>query len=499
MKTVRQNTFGGGLAEDVKELKSNTFSCSQGFDISGDVRLTPYRGTETESIDTGSLSDARITDVVIMKDATNTNIFALGRTGSGNNYPKFFQKATVMDVTSAFQAAPSGADTVNNVIPGTLVEYKNRLFCLKETGTTALLMAYNRVGASLATIATISAYPQVTSGAAFPKPYRHPKDDNLYFASGNVLSKYDNSTVTNPLVTLPTDCYITSLTEYNSYLAILTAPTTGGGRSKLFFYDVSRALTTFQDVVDLGEGQAKIIENINNTLVIVMSNQTPTSNSVFNLNTVLSIKTWSGTLETVKEFKMDNGSLTLPNFKAQNKNVLYFACKATINGTAVNQIWEVGKVNGRWYVTPSQLANNSTALTGNVNGLSMIGDILWVAFNDDGTFFRTVYSSATYPTATFETLINPNMEAVDRAKKKKLVSISVSKPTSTGTITGYYSVDGASYVSFGSTSTLLLNASAQNDGQPFEAGFNYKLKFESTTGAEITEYVYTYEILNELN
>ena len=506
MKPIVINQFDGGMCEDIREPRTDTFSYASNFDtFSNRNRLSPYRTMESESVDSGVLTDFKITDVCIMKDATNTNIYGLGRAGVADENPKFFQKATAMDITAAFQACSGGEDSSNSVIPGTLREYKTRLFAMKTDGSAnTYVIAYNHVAASIAAIGTIASYPVVPSSVAFPSPFRHPQDDKLYFGAGSVLASYDNSSFTaNVGLVLPTDCYITSLTDYGSYLCIFTAPTVGGGSSKLFLWDVGRALTTPQEVIDLGEGTVAVGENVNGILIAVMTNKTPTTNSLFNIKTKLSVKAYfGGTPIVLKEITTTSDVFTLPAFKSKNNNRLFFACAASINGTSLNQIWVVSKNGDKWSVSPDRTVNNDTALTGNINGFSLIGDYLWANFNSIGSLFRTRLTSATYPTSTYESLINPGMPEGDRTMKKQLSTISVSKASSTGQLVLKYRVDSTgAYTTIATLTTggkLVLKATNESTGTPFNSGYEYQFLVESTLGAELTELKYTYKEENEL-
>lgn len=113
MKPIVINQFDGGMCEDIREPRTDTFSYASNFDtFSNRNRLSPYRTMETESVDSGVLTDFKITDVCIMRDAANTNIYGLGRAGSSDENPKFFQKSTPMDITASFQAASGGSGTL---------------------------------------------------------------------------------------------------------------------------------------------------------------------------------------------------------------------------------------------------------------------------------------------------------------------------------------------------------------------------------------------------
>lgn len=506
MKTKTINTFSGGLARDIREPRTDTFSYASGFDtFSNAHRLTPYRVTETESIDSGTLSHFAMSDVVVTKDSVNTNIYALGRAGSADENPKFFQKSTAMDISSSFQAATGGEDTTNSVLKGTLEAYKNKLYCLKTDNTNTFLTEYNHSSTTTSTKAdggagtTLNGLTNTNYGV---KPFRHPLDDILYIAHGYTISKLDNTTLTRNVFTLPSDYYITSLTDFGAYLFIMCAPVTGGLASKAFLWNRNTSQTTATDIVDFGQGSAMVAENINGAVVVVMSNRIPTTNSVFNLSTKLSVKAFTGgEPQTIYETKTTSETFNLYNFKATQDNRLYFACSASINGTALHQIWVCGKNgSGRWVVSPDRLVNNNTSLTGNIQGFSVIGDYLWVGFNGDGSFYRTRYSSATYPTATYESLVNHSMDEDDRTKKKKLHFVSIAKTSTTGQLVVSVSVDGGAYQTVSTLSSggyLVKKEARLASGAPFPEGYEFKFKVESSTGAELTELKYAYEVVEK--
>lgn len=499
MKIKLVNNFSGGLAQDIREPKTNTFSYASGFDtFSNAHKLTPYRTMETESIDSGTLSNYAMSDVVIMKDSVNTNIYALGQAGAADLNPKFFQKSTVMDISSAFQAATGGEDTTNSVLRGTLEAYKSKLYCLKTDNTNTFLTEYNHSTTTTSTKAdggastTLNGLTNTNYGV---KPFRHPMDDILYIAHGYTISKLDNTTLTRNVFTIPSDYYITSLTDFGAYLFIMTAPIAGGLSSKAFLWNRDTSLTTATEVIDFGQGSAMVAENINGAVAVIMSNRVPTSNSVFNHYTKLMAKVYAGgTPVTIYETTTTSETFNLYNFKAKHDNRVYFACSASLNGTALHQIWVCGKNgSGNWVVSPDRLINNNTALTGTIQGFSIIGDYLWVGFNGNGSFYRTRYASATYPTATYESLINPDMPEGERSKKKKLEYVAVSKASTTGALTVYVSVDGGAYqqvISLSASGKLGQKETRLSTGAPFTDGYEYKFKIESTNGAEPTELRY---------
>lgn len=503
MKIKTINTFSGGLAEDVREPKTNTFSYATGFDtFSNAHRLTPYRTMETESVDSGTLANFVMTDVVIMKDATGSNIYALGQAGAADTNVKFFQKATAMDISAAFQACTGGEDTTNNVIANTLQAYNSKLYALKTDNTNTFLVEYNRQTTTTSTVQDGSTLTTLNGVAVSVKPYPHPMDDIMYIGHANWISKLDGTTLTRNVLELPSDRTVTSITDFGAYLAIGTSPTVGGLSSKVYLWNRDTSLTTVTEVIDFGEGELKVLQNIGGTLVAIMSNRIPTSNTVFNLKTKLSLRVYSGgPVQTVKQITTTSETFTLHTFKAKQSNKLFFACSASVNGTAINQVWVAGlNEANQWFMSPDRLVNNNTALTGMVNGFNLLGDYLWVGFNNNGSFFRTRYASDIFPTATYESLTNHSMDLEDRTKKKKLHFVSAAKAITTGQLAVSVSVDGGAYqavVTLAASTALVKKESKLATGTPFTDGYEFKFKVESTLGAEPTELKYAYEVIEK--
>jgi len=213
MKVRTINTFSGGVAKDIREPRTNTFSYASGFDtFSNAHKLSPYRTMETESVDSGTLANFVMTDVVIMKDATGTQLYALGQVGAADTNTKFFQKASAMDISASFQALTNGEDTTNNVIACTLQSYNQRLYALKTDNTNTFLVEYNRQTTTLTTKADGGATTTLTGVATNVKPFVHPMDDILYIGHSNWISKQEKGAVTQRL-----DGTLQNLTAFTNY------------------------------------------------------------------------------------------------------------------------------------------------------------------------------------------------------------------------------------------------------------------------------------------
>ena len=73
MSIVKINKFSGGLAEDVREKRTDTFAVAKNFNTFDNDYLKPYRNTESESLSTGTINGYKITDAVVNTSSNSTS------------------------------------------------------------------------------------------------------------------------------------------------------------------------------------------------------------------------------------------------------------------------------------------------------------------------------------------------------------------------------------------------------------------------------------------
>jgi len=499
MSTVTIDTFDGGIAEDIRTRSSNQCETSVNFDIlTNPHKLIPYSDPVAETSLDGPMTDDSITDVAVVVVSGVPTIYGMGRVSSVSQDVAIFRKNSTTDITAGFtQVATNG----NDLTPGTLIEYKDFLWFMAGGSTFHKFTAPS----TIAGVATLAG-PYTTNFA--PKPFRHPIDDTLYMAIGNLVYKFDNVVYTTPTITytLAVNFEIQSFTEYGNYLAI-------GGKylgkhKKSSVYLADRDITTQQkpqQVLDWGEGSLMIIENVGGTLMGISYTENVGS---FNTSTEykLYIKGYSGgKVETIKE--IITGSVeNLRIWKSKNGDRLYFG----FNGD--NAIYVLAKnKSGYWvvakdrYMTPT--GTTISGASGKFTGLSMIGDISFISYGDsttDGYLARQGTSTAYTLPSRYFTTINPKMPLEDRTKRKKLNEIRVSYTcnSTNGTVNVYvYKDSGTSKLALTKTQTAigeyLTTSYAYNDSLPFDEGYEYKFMFETTGNVEIKEFKYIYETIKD--
>lgn len=494
MPTITINRFDNGQAEDVRT--TSDFFCEQSynFDITTKPHsLIPKRDMAAETFSGGTITDYDITDVVPATYSSNTYIFGYGRESSSSTKAAFFRKSSTSSISSAWQLVVAYTASVSIPVPGTLVEYRSKLYALTSsnlielTDLTTITSQGNIVGAAN------------TNGV---KPLVHPEDDILYFANANVVGSYDGATdtFTGTAYEIPDDMIITSLTTFGADLAIACKPITGQGRSKVFIWNRDTSTTLARAVIDWGDNALEILENLNEVLVGVSSTKNVGSFTTNN-DYKYSVKVYAGsTPQTVAEFTRSSYYVLKP-YKAKDTDKIYFGFDTD------NVVYTVGKnkqgryfVSGESYVTP-----NGSFPAGALTGISLVSDTLFVSYTDDVSGYLTRTTTTYTNDCVYITTINPSMGEADFFPKKKLkrVMVAYNVKSANGTVElGYYADEGATLkniVSKTQTSTgqYLIKEIKGENGAPFQDAYEYKFRIVSTGNVEIKSLIYEYEVIEK--
>lgn len=524
MATLKINKFSGGLAEDVREKRIDSFANAHNFDVFNNDFLKPYRDTETETLSTGTIDAFKITDTISHLYTLGSDyyqgLFNLGQAGSADTNAKLLNRTissnvqmSISYITSNIGATTSGEDSSDRVIPQTLVSYNKELYFLKTNDTsTVSLMKYEHTTPALSTIGTIvSTAPHMpigVSGSIYPRPFVHPKSGKMYIAAGGKLSSYDPSLgLINDPILIPNSnqVTITSMCDYGGYLALSIVPRNIGGQSKVILWDMTSSL--INDNVDFGEGALMVIENLGGVIIGLSSDSTGGS-SPFSVTPRIVMRGYSGgTSQVLKSFNTDSGQyVQLKNFKQKQSDKLFFIGKIVRQGVVTYQVFVCGKnKSGSWFLSPDRLINGDTSVT-DITGFNLVGDFLFAGYDTSSVdyYVRTTDTDTFTATSIYESLVNHGMSEEDRGKKKQLKTVSVAKTSTTGQLVLKYRVDSQSSSDWVTICTLSsggkLNRKEGKEatGLPFNAGYEYQFRVESTSGAELVEVKYEYDVYKEL-
>lgn len=495
MPKVTINRFDNGQAEDIRT--TSDFFCEQSynFDITTKPHsLIPKRDMVAETFSGGTITDYDITDVVPATYSSTTYIFGYGRESSSSTKAAFFRKSSSSDITSAWQSVVAFTSSSTTPVAGTLVEYRGLLYALTSsnlielTNLTTITSRGNIVGAAN------------TNGV---KPLVHPEDDILYFANANVVGSYDPGAVTpftGTAYEVPTDYVITSLTTYGADLAIACKPKTGQGNSVVFIWNRDTTNVFARAVIDWGDNNLEILENLNEVLIGVSATKNIGSFTT-NRDYKYSVSAYAGGSPVqIAEFYRSSYYVLKP-YKAKDTNKLYFGFDTD------NVVYTVGKnKQGRYFVCgESYVTPNGSFPVGALTGISLVSDTLFVSYTDDisGYLSRTTTTYAN--DCVYITTINPSMAEADFFPKKKLKRVMVAynvKSANGGIELGYYADESATLMNVisetqSSTGQYLAKEIKGLNGVPFTDAYEYKFRFVSTGNVEIKSLIYEYEVIEK--
>lgn len=497
MPVVQLSKFDGGHAEDIRTFATDQCEKSLNFDVfTNPHKLIPYGDSVAETTTTDTMADIGISDIDYNLISSSYLLRGIGNETSASSSPTFWSKSAI---TGAINWSSDAVGTGGAFQKGSGVIFNDKFFALSYTGGTFTLNRYNSAG-SVSNIGTIT-----SSSTFLAKPIVHPSDKKLYGVLGVAIFQWDGSTLNKTgsgiSLALPSNYECTSLTDWGDYLAITMRPLRGNGNSVTYLWDRQLTLVDANSIIDWGEGNLVITENLNNVLISVMLPQNTNSTAITNK---IRVKGWSGgAVETLKSLTILNTQSCNGKAKAKSENKLYFG----LNNDYATYVFGKNK-SGNWILTQDRFYNNGTIIGSSLGALQMIGDVLWRGFSTASSAYvlmRSLLNSGetmSYnSTSIYKTTINPSMPLGDRYKNKQLEAVQISYTGKTsGTIALKYSVDGSSMTSIISESTTAIEdvKEATNETSTNNAllsGREFQFQIESTGGVEIKEIRYKYSIL----
>jgi hypothetical protein len=446
--SIKIADFSGGISDDVRKSSGSEFIVSKHFDIfSNPKRLTPYRSLEADTNDGSTATGMKQYFVRDFKYASASDkLYGLGQTGAGNT--KIVYKATSISGNWTLPANSEGNGAVKN---GCFMEFKDYMWGFQGTNQIfkwGLLSGTPSITNSAATVA--STITSVADGVINSL-------GDMYIAYNNVIVRVapDTTTITDSAKTVPANYKITSMCNYGNYLAIGCSPvSTFNGVSKVFLWDYS-ATEKFQEVIDWGEGELRVLETVEGYLVGITDRYLNSANGAGKGSMIVQI--WSGGVpQIVKEvFTQKLNGKTIPLSKALRNNRLFWSAKIMTNtaGTEYDEgLWSFGRKNANypWAITLDIIDENVD--TDGIEAFGTAGNFFFIAHSNDGSIDKT-NDAATYAfTSIYESQIL-NFDSPDNDKEINEIKVSVA-PIVAGTLTVKMKIDnGSSWTTVGTLST----------------------------------------------
>lgn len=494
MPKVIQNKWNGGLAQDIRTHQTNECYDSAGFDIYTDQNT--LRSLPDQTLETGSIS---ITDVIPINFSGTNKLVGWGRKAVGDTSASFFTKSTSISTawTQIVSTSGGGSATPAN---GTLIEYKGDAYACTIQPNLAKFTS----GTTFTLVGTLGA-PNADNFVC--KPFVHPEDNIMYFAAANAIGTYDGTTFTASVLVLPTKWIITSLTNYGGYLAIACKPYTGNGKSVVFLWGRDTGITTLQGVIEWGDESLEILENYNENLIGISYKKELSGFDTIQ-NYTYSVKEYSGGSPiTIKSFVRTDTN-TLRPFKSKNRDKIYFGFDND------NAIYCFGKnVDGYYFVTKERhIIPSGTNVIGTLNGISIVGDVIFIAYTDSGTDYLSRTDETSFTTTKyFKLTVNSGMQLSDRNEDKKIIGVRLAyrvgisdgnAGNSSVNLSSYCDTTGTLNSIMTKTNTLQGNYTyierAQADRKPFKEGKEYTFLLQTTGDVRIKELAYVYDTIKNI-
>lgn len=486
---IEIKNFNGGISDDPRKPSLSEFVISKHFDIfSQPNRLIPYRSLEADTNDGATATGMK---QYLVRDAqyatASTKLYGLGQTVAG--LTKIVYKA---DATNGNWTLPSSSEGNGAVQNGCFIEFKDYMWGFQGTNQLfkwGLLSGSPSITNTVATLgSTITSVAQGIIAA----------DGNLYLPYNNKLVRITPGlTVTDAAISVPDNYKITSVTNYGNYMAIAAAPISSfNGVSKVFIWNLSSDL--FTETINFGEGNLRILETIEGMLVGITDRYL--NNSIGAGKGSMIIQTYAGgTPQVIKEiFTQALNGITMSISKAVKNNRLFFAAKIMSNtaGTEYNEgIWSFGRKNINYPYTLTLDVVDENVNTSGIQSFNIAGNYFFLFHSADGSIDKTDDVANYNFTSIYESQVfDFGLAGIIKSLRNAEVTAVPGPGSSTQTTTLKYKADqDSSWTTIGSFVLSGLSPkyhrsflNIESTGEAFKSGREYKIRIESTGGAEVT-------------
>lgn len=494
------NKFNGGLTMEKYSKYRGVSSESVGFDIMKyKDRISPHPDKSDERLGSsgGTLS-------LSIMDACNVGaeLIAIAKYDSGATGTRFLKKYD-NDPRNNYWVFETNCTNLAN--PNFCISYKG--YAYANAGATLYKRTSSTTVSSIGTMTISSA----SYGSLPIKAVVHSQDNVLYMAYGDRIQKYDGTTFTAGVLTMPSDIY--AIEEYGQYLAIYCYR--DDGTAMCYFWGRDTSLTTLQDAIPIGHGLPKIAKVIDGILFAVCE----VGRTIYIRALV------GGTFKQISTFDFPSpSSQSLNYFSYKKDNKIYFALNNGISFVfGQNADGEYVVSADRNYIATGETSSavyGMFALTYNVgSGAGSIFHYMSVdvvsgtvgtcrmIYPDDGA----VENSLTfYGNSRWTTSYNPEMPVEDLARQKTLkfirAKLYLKTPSATGTFTLSYETDqsgtfttiDAKSIASTDPNVYILEANAESSSIPFATAKDFRFRLTTASGKKVDlhQLEYEYEVNN---
>jgi hypothetical protein len=265
------------------------------------------------------------------------------------------------------------------------------------------------------------------------------------------------------------------------------------GVSKVFIWNLASDL--FQETLDWGEGDLRILENIEGMLIGVTDLYLNNTTGAGKGSMVIKAYT-GGTPQVLKEvFTQKLTGQVIPLSKVVKNNRLFWAAKIFTNsvGTEYNEgLWSFGRKNTNYPFALTLDVIDESVTTGGIQAFGSAANYFFLAVNGDGSINKTNDTSTYAYTSIYESQIF-TFQDTNSTNQLKQFTIRTT-PITAGSVTVKYKVNGGAWVTIGSLSTVGELArdfyNIEATGADFATFEELQFRLESTGGVEVVGYAF---------
>jgi len=509
--TTKIDRFNGGMVGDPRTPSEAVCRACTNYDVFRQPRqLVPHFGSEDGDNETDGAQKQNFAVGKYTSSPDVYNLFSLGVQSGNTDRAKISRKTLLQSGTESLLDASwtsptnSSAGQDNTVFDLFTYYPKTGLIYGAHTGTH--IWAFDpSSSASFDDTENALSYTEIGEGVVH-------SDDNLYIpcynsaaSAGNrsFIAKNDNGSWTNSALALPDNLKPVCVSGYGSYLAIACNDISSQPlNSVVLLWNRRTTIVDITEKYDWGGDPIAFIEELEGTLVGASAR----AGIATSIDDYVSFKYL--TPNGFKEFErfdlsstVGTGTVILPSMRQKVNGRVYFQFFGEIDGTLREGIWSIKRgTDGEFSVALEYTPSNNTAITSGVpKGFLIVGDFVFQAYTNGGTYVvRKTQESTTYTSSRYETTINPQIPPEHRDAKKQLMGVRLAyEKLSANSVTLSYRVDGAT------AWTQLLTANSDDDTDTLYKEFNgsiaqgteYEFRLEST-GAIITGLTYKYSLID---
>lgn len=504
MAKIYCTEFDGGIAESNYDRRPNVASDMYHMTATVDPNVLKNHPANQKDTYDGTNENVYCYDAVPRGNGT---YIGLGIDRASPPKCKFYRKNN-NDLNSYWQVSSVDAAPSTSYTPYTngAFAYKTYVFgvCYASSGATVSLYRYEG-DANTTSFSTIS---PTTASTTMAKPIVHSQDNIAYLGIGTTISKFDGTTFSGNVLTLPYT--IVAIQEYGTYLAILCITSLGKGVVYLWGRDTS--VSTLQEIYLAGDDTPKTMLNINGILVVISQGHYVGSGVNYFLDSKITARALIGGKFVVTKSISTTNLITIQNPNINNNWAMWKDVGYFFDASSNCQLYACGwNKQGEFYISKDRWGGFDGETISSTSNFFNLGDYFGFAINGGGV--RISYAADPLSRSIdsyWHSIPNPAIAQQAFADLPKIKSVKkvwarfYANSAGYGTVSMKITRDANSQETIFSESApsgkrlFVIEADSLSTGGEIGSGRDLKFKINTDQGIDLIDYGYEYEIEGSL-